>query len=62
VSTVILQNVCQGAVASTSNNSLSINPCYPIKLDRGVTIVVSSSDSDFGAAGIIGYTEENTGA
>lgn len=35
----------------------SINPCYPIKIDRGTNIVVTGVNSG-GSVGIIGFTVE----
>jgi hypothetical protein len=42
--------------------SLSINPVYPIKIDRNTAIIISGVGASNGEAGIIGYTEEVTGA
>lgn len=49
------------AAGSGSGSSLSINPAYPIKLDRGSAVISSGSLATTGHIGIIGYTEEVTG-
>ena len=55
---VILQFKVITATAGTSE-TLSINPCIPIKIDRGTNIVISGQE--LGSAGIVGYTEDVTG-
>jgi hypothetical protein len=56
-----VQTVSDDAVNGSSCSN-SINPVYPIKIDRGTNIVASGTGVDtYGAVGIIGYTEDVTG-
>jgi len=59
----VTKNIIYGrahATAATGETiaGFSINPCYPIKIDRGTAIIVVGTA---GYAGISGYTEEVTG-
>ena len=60
VAQVLLQNLIFGGGTATTcpTTSNSINPVFPIKLDRGSNIVISGTGAN-GAVGIIGYTVEN---
>jgi len=54
-----IEHEAAGAAAAASvASALSINPAFPIKLDRGSNIVISGSHAK-GTAGIIGFTVED---
>jgi hypothetical protein len=57
-SQILLQTKEQDGITATGNvhtSSLSINPIFPIRIDRGTNIVITG-DGAKGTAGIIGYT------
>lgn len=53
----IVQNKVTCGAGLTANDTTSINPCFPIKIDRGTTIVLNVGN--WGSGGIVGYTLDN---
>lgn len=52
----IVQLKVTNLATTTANDSVSVNPIFPVKVDRGTNIELNVSN--WGAGGIIGYTEE----